>query len=165
MFLEFEGIRESRNLTTLRNSIQGQGNAGIDSHFCIPSHKVTRLQDFRVTEFDMIKKLRTLSFHIDFYFYRVHRFAVSSNPEKMLFILCDLFPPIMPNSSCHSYFRKDIASNDTSIMHECKMLWENPGLGMGLKRKEAGIWQARFTLKHHTWLVIFNDFFFLNQTR
>lgn len=55
------------------------------------------------------------------------------------------------NLKITNYFREN-APNDPTAVTECKPLWEDGGLGIGLARREAGVWEMR-TKINNTMLV------------
>ncbi|CAB3400132.1 unnamed protein product [Caenorhabditis bovis] len=79
----------------------------------------------------------------------IDRICVTITPESKTIYTSILPQPVFqrPTEFKRSLNRK-YAPNDKHSVTECKPLWEDGGLGIGLARREAGIWEMRTQLEN-----------------
>ncbi|CCD64573.2 Glycoprotein [Caenorhabditis elegans] len=84
----------------------------------------------------------------------LYQICVTVSPESHM-----IYTNILPSSPFESALQlwkrlnKENAPNDPTAVTECKPLWEDGGLGIGLARREAGVWEMR-TKINNTMLAV-----------
>uniref|UniRef100_A0A1I7X5W4 Lectin_legB domain-containing protein n=1 Tax=Heterorhabditis bacteriophora TaxID=37862 RepID=A0A1I7X5W4_HETBA len=73
----------------------------------------------------------------------IDRICITLLPRSRSIHASILPSPVFDGNKLEHQVNSEFLDSDGSATTECKPLWEDGGLGLGLRRKEAGPWQTR----------------------